>query len=405
MPDLKDPVFPLGGVRVARVSTVPFFILAQLATQIRSLRALGAKVSVVSSAGPEVNAQNIVAREQWSVIDIPRSFEPLRDIFSLVHLFLFFRRERTQIAHSTTPKAGLITAIAALLAGVPIRLHTFTGQPWVNLSGFKRTVVRGCDRLIGQLNTMCYADSPSQRDFLIAEELLTPARLRVLGVGSLAGVDVDRFSMERFPHDRCVSLRAGLGIPINSPIIIFVGRITAEKGVREMLAAYGRLKSAGSKAHLVVVGEFDDEGGLPGIIRREELAAYRDLHVVGYTSSPESYMAIADVLCLPSYREGFGTVVIEAAAMGLSTVGTKIYGLTDAVVDGVTGLLVAPFDVEALEAALQRLLIDDILRKAMGHSARARACELFDSRTVNALLVDEYSSLLQQFSISPGSSS
>jgi len=405
MPDRTDPVFPLGGVRVARLSTVPFFILAQLATQIRSLGALGAKVSVVSSAGPEVNDQDIVAREQWTVIDIPRSFEPLRDLFSLVQLFLFFRRERTQIAHSTTPKAGLITAIAALLAGVPIRLHTFTGQPWVHLRGFKRKVVRGCDRLVGLLNTMCYADSPSQRDFLVAEGLLTPSSLRVLGCGSLAGVDIDRFSMENFPIERCDLFRDVLGIPLKAPVILFVGRITAEKGVREMLAAYGRLKTAGSKAHLIVVGEFDDEGGLPGIIRREELAVFEDVHVVGYTSSPESYMAIADVLCLPSYREGFGTVVIEAAAMGLPTVGAKIYGLTDAVIEGVSGLLVPPFDVAALEAALHRLLIDEDLRKTMGRAARHRALELFDCKIVNALLVDEYSSLLKKKSILPGSGS
>lgn len=405
MPDRTDPVFPLGGVRVARLSTVPFFILAQLATQIRSLGALGAKVSVVSSAGPEVNDQDIVAREQWTVIDIPRSFEPLRDLFSLVQLFLFFRRERTQIAHSTTPKAGLITAIAALLAGVPIRLHTFTGQPWVHLRGFKRKVVRGCDRLVGLLNTMCYADSPSQRDFLVAEGLLTPSSLRVLGCGSLAGVDIDRFSMGNFPIERCDLFRDVLGIPLKAPVILFVGRITAEKGVREMLAAYGRLKTAGSKAHLIVVGEFDDEGGLPGIIRREELAVFEDVHVVGYTSSPESYMAIADVLCLPSYREGFGTVVIEAAAMGLPTVGAKIYGLTDAVIEGVSGLLVPPFDVAALEAALHRLLIDEDLRKTMGRAARHRALELFDCKIVNALLVDEYSSLLKKKSILPGSGS
>jgi len=211
--------------------------------------------------------------------------------------------------------------------------------------------------------------------------------------------------MGNFPIERCDLFRDVLGIPLKAPVILFVGRITAEKGVREMLAAYGRLKTAGSKAHLIVVGEFDDEGGLPGIIRREELAVFEDVHVVGYTSSPESYMAIADVLCLPSYREGFGTVVIEAAAMGLPTVGAKIYGLTDAVIEGVSGLLVPPFDVAALEAALHRLLIDEDLRKTMGRAARHRALELFDCKIVNALLVDEYSSLLKKKSILPGSGS
>ena len=391
----------LKGIRIARVSTVPFFVIAQLSGQIRSLIDQGADVWVVSSDGPEVRTQNIVSAERWETIDIPRAFDPVRDLHSLWRLFWFFRREKTQLAHSTTPKAGLVTAIAALLAGVPIRLHTFTGQPWLHLNGLRRLVVRGCDRLIGVLNTKCYADSPSQRDFLIKEGVFSVHGLQVLGQGSLAGVDVERFNKENLQSELCESLRLGLGIPVDAPVILFVGRITADKGVRELLAAFGRIKAGGSNAHLVVVGEFDDGVGCPGAVREEEFAAHPDVHVVGYSNSPESYMAISDVLCLPSYREGFGTVVIEAAAMGVPTVGTRIYGLTDAVFEGVSGLLVATYDVDALVAALLRLLEDEDLRKSLGRAARCRVEEVFDSRVVNALVIDEYSSLLAQRCLLP----
>jgi glycosyltransferase involved in cell wall biosynthesis len=163
-----------------------------------------------------------------------------------------------------------------------------------------------------------------------------------------------------------------------------------------MMAAYAALKSSGSDAHLVIVGNFDDDGGLPGIITRDEISQHPDTHIVGYTDCPESYMAIADILCLPSYREGFGTVVIEAAAMGVPTVGTRIYGLTDAVDEGQTGLLVAPRNSEVLYAALQILLKDVPMRERMGRLAMQRAHTFFDARTVNSAVVQNYISLMRQ---------
>jgi glycosyltransferase involved in cell wall biosynthesis len=386
----------LGGIRIARISTVPFFVIAQLSTQIETLGDCGAVVTVISSHGPELMHMNRMKNAAWKVIEIPRSFAPLKDVVAMFQLFRLFRREGIQIAHSTTPKAGILTALAAYLARVPVRVHTFTGQPWVSLSGFKRWVVRGCDRLIGVLNTACYADSGSQRDFLLAQGLLKAGKLSVIGNGSLAGVDVLRFSKDRFPPERCVAVRSSIGIPEHVAVLLFVGRITAEKGVREMMAAYAALKSSGSDAHLVIVGNFDDDGGLPGIITRDEISQHPDTHIVGYTDCPESYMAIADILCLPSYREGFGTVVIEAAAMGVPTVGTRIYGLTDAVDEGQTGLLVAPRNSEVLFAALQILLKDVPMRERMGRLAMQRAHTFFDARTVNSAVVQNYISLMRQ---------
>jgi glycosyltransferase involved in cell wall biosynthesis len=384
----------LEGVRIARISTVPFFIIAQLAAQVEALVAQGAAVTIVSSDGPELRGRNPIAGAHWTAIEIPRSLSPFKDLLALLRLFFFFKRTRTQIAHSTTPKAGLLTALAAYLAGVPVRVHTFTGQPWVNMRGFKRWLVRGCDRLIGLLNTVCYADSPSQREFLLAEGLLTPGKLKVIGAGSLAGVDVDRFSRARFSAESCVALRQSLGIGAHIPVLLFVGRITAEKGIRELMQAFAGVKRQGSTAHLLIVGQFDDDGGMPGSITREEITRHADAHIIGYTERPEAYMAIADILCLPSYREGFGTVVIEAASLGVPTVGSHIYGLSDAVKQGETGLLVDPRDSASLQAALLQLLADDALRARMGLAARQRAYTLFDAKRVNAAVVQDYASLL-----------
>jgi glycosyltransferase involved in cell wall biosynthesis len=410
MRGVQDKSTALTGIRIARVSTVPFFVVAQLKTQIENLVAEGAAVTVVSSDGAEVREQSKFFNAGWQVIEIPRALSPFKDLYALWQLFWFFRHRCIQIAHSTTPKAGLLTAIAACLAGVPVRLHTFTGQPWVTMHGLSRWLVRSCDRLIQSLSTDCYADSESQCKFLIGEGQLRPNKLKLIGSGSLAGVDLVRFSRSHFPPSRCSEIRSSLGISQQAPVILFVGRITAEKGVHELMRAFSKLKkseqgggaecTALSGVHLVIVGQFDDDGGVPGLITPEEITRQPDTHLVGYTKCPEAYIAIADVLCLPSYREGFGTVVIEAAAMGVPTVGTDIYGLSDAVVNGTTGMLVPSHDSDALEAALRVVLSDDALRARMGAAALERAHAQFGAKRVNEAVVQEYVSLLRKANIS-----
>ncbi|MFZ3018237.1 MAG: glycosyltransferase [Gallionella sp.] len=385
----------LSDIRIARISTVPFFVVAQLKHQIAALGAQGAQVTVVASDEPEMSLLDGLAGVRCVPIDIPRSISPWRDLQALIRLYLFFRREQIQIAHSTTPKAGLLTALAAFLAGVPIRLHTFTGQPWVTMYGVKRWLARASDKLIGKLNTRCYADSMSQRQFLISQDIVDESRLFVIGAGSLAGVDTRRFDRNRFTEENCAALRQSLGIPEEVSILLFVGRITADKGAHELLQAYSRIKAAGSAAHLVFVGRVDTESGVSGGITEDDIGRIFGAHLVAYTESPESYLAIADILCLPSYREGFGTVVIEAAAMGVPAVGTNIYGLSDAVEQGETGLLVLPRNVDELADALMLLLNDNSLRTRLGAAAKQRASALFDSGKVSALVVDEYCVLLQ----------
>lgn len=374
--------------RVARVSTVPFFLVSQLGGQIKYLSNKGAQITVVTSSGPELQQltnQNVKIQN----IEISRSISLLKDAVALFQLWRFFRRDSFDIIHSTTPKAGLLCALAGALAGIPVRLHTFTGQPWVNMSGFLRLIAKKADWLIGRLNTQCYTDSESQRKFLIAQKLLPPEKLIVLGKGSLAGVDLRRFDAARWTSVERSALRRKLGLGEHGGIILFVGRICRDKGISELLQAFEALSKEGYEVDLLLVGPLDNE--------REDnidVASLRRVHHVGYTDCPERYMALADFLCLPSYREGFGTVVIEAAAMGLPTVGTRIYGLTDAVQDGVTGLLVPPRDVPALLCAMRKLLDTPEYLSSMGRAAKMRCIMDFDSDKVNALVTKEYERLL-----------
>lgn len=264
----------------------------------------------------------------------------------------------------------------------------------MSLRGAMRMAARQSDRLIGMLNTKCYADSPSQSQFLVKEGLLPANRISVIGEGSLSGVDIERFDRERIGilvRDR---VRRQLGISSDIPVLLFIGRIARDKGIRELLTAAEQLNSAGVAFSLLLLGPMDDEAGGHSSISRTELEGRDYLHYLGYSAVPEDFIVAADVLCLPSYREGFGTVVIEAAAMGVPTVGTRITGLTDAIVDGETGILVEVHDSIALANALRTLIENPGLRAHLGEQARARAREHFSSSRVNAALLVEYGRLL-----------
>lgn len=392
--DEGDDLSGLRNRKVARISSVAFFLVSQLKYQLEYLSSLGMHVVAVSGDGPELKKLAVGPNLRHRVVEFGRMLDPLKDIAAVTKLWMFFRKEGFDIIHSTTPKAGLITAVAAFLAGVPVRLHTFTGQPWVNLRGPIRWFVRLSDRIIGLLSTRCYADSRTQCAFLIAEGLIHVSKIKVIGQGSLAGVDLGRFDPQQWSSEEKRAIRGEIGIAPMARVFIFIGRIARDKGVAELLDAFERLVGAGYDVDLILVGPLDEECGGTGFLSAAELSAHKRVHYVGYSATPERYLAVSDVLCLPSYREGFGTVVIEAAAMGVPTVGTRINGLKDAVVDGETGLLVEPRDARALHEALTVLLLSPERLAHMGQAARERARRTFDARYVNRLLAEEYLQLL-----------
>lgn len=379
-------------MRIVRVTTVPFFLLHHLRGQVDAAVAAGHEVTVVSSP---VDGADALARWPgvgYEAIDIPRPISPLRDLLAVWRLFRFFRAHRPDIVHSATPKAGLLCALAGWWARVPVRLHTFTGQAWAERTGVVRQIGKFADRVIIALNTRTYADSQSQCEYLVRERVARTGLVHVLGAGSLGGVDLLRLNpAQHQAAGDAVAQR--LGIRDGAKVIVFIGRVNRDKGIAELIEATSLLTQRGIDHRLILVGPFEpDLDPLPAPI----LARIRDdptIDAMGYDPEPEKYLALADVLCLPSYREGFGNVVIEAAVMGVPTVGTDIVGLRDAVEDGATGILVPPKNVPALADALDALLSDDTRRRSLGEAARERAARLFDARVVNALVLQEYERL------------
>lgn len=322
-------------------------------------------------------------------VAIVRPISLWQDLTALRALVRLFRTERFDVVHSVSPKAGLLAMFAARLAGVRHRVHTFTGQIWVTRRGWQRWMFKKADSLLAALTTRILVDSPSQRDFLVIEGVFDADKAEVIGKGSICGVDSERFHPDSEARRK---LRDTLGIPQSDPVLLFLGRLNRDKGVLDLAAAFAVLARHFPTVRLLLVGP--DEDGLAGRIAQASGAAAGHVQRIDYTAQPERYMAAADIFCLPSYREGFGQVLVEAAAAGLPAVASRIYGITDAVVEGETGLLHPPGDVAAIQAALSQLVADAPRRAAMGERARRRALAEFSQAKSTQGLMAFYGKML-----------
>ncbi|HXM63312.1 MAG TPA: sugar transferase [Terriglobales bacterium] len=363
-------------------------VQAFLQDQIRALSEVY-EITVVANTNDRDAFHRLGLNAELVSVSIPRAAHLWRDARALLSLYFLFKKRQFDLVHSITPKAGLLTMMTGRLAGVRTRIHTFTGQVWATASGFTRRLLKLADQLTNSCATQVLADSQSQLKFLIEEGVVSARKCRVLANGSISGVDVSRFCPDAAARQR---IRQEASIPEDALIFLFAGRLNKDKGVLDLAKAFDRLAAQRGNAHLVCIGP--DEAGLETQMRSICSSCVERLHFVGQARFPERYMAAADVLCLPSYREGFGSVVIEAAAAGIPAIASRIYGLTDAVQDGVTGRLHQPGDWEELADAMELLAANRSLREQLGRQARERANENFAVHTVTEALLAFYSQQL-----------
>ena len=322
-------------------------------------------------------------------INIHRDPKVLSDLKSLYTLYRFFRKEKFDIVHSYTPKAGLLTQISAFCAGVKQRFHTFTGQVWATKIGFARTFLKSLDKVTASLSTFCLVDSPSQQQFLIDEKLLTKNNSRVLLQGSVSGVNLKRFSFSQTSRN---NLREEHKFTENDFAFMFVGRLKKDKGVPELITAFNQLtktiNSNINKEHtlspqLVIIGS--DEEHLSSLLEGND-----HIHYLGFRTNVNEYYSFADMLCLPSHREGFGNVIIEAAACQLPSVASNIYGLSDAVQDGYSGYLHEVKNQDDIYRLMCQVINSPEDIKKMRMDAQTRVQDTFDEAILVSAFIDFY---------------
>jgi glycosyltransferase involved in cell wall biosynthesis len=382
--------------QVLHVVTVPM-TLEFMAGQAAFMRERNVSLSFVSSAGREQQA--FAEREKVHVhsVEMSRRITPLRDLLSIVRLLRVIRRTRPAIVHAHTPKAGLVAMVASRLGGVPVRIYQLHGLAYETATGLSRGLQMTAERLACSLATRVLSVSNSVRERVALDGVCDQRKVTVIANGSIGGIDAElAFNPDRMPAAGH-RLRASLGIPASTLVIGFVGRLARDKGIETLWQAWLRLRAEVPLAHLLVVGPADfarRDQSVPGEVMIG-LECDPRVHVVGAIPReglPEYYAAM-DVLCLPTYREGFPVTVLEAGAMGLPCVATRVTGCIDAVIAGTTGQLVTPGDADALYAALLAYAKDAGLRSSHGIAARARVRSQFNPQQVWLALQREYAVL------------
>jgi glycosyltransferase involved in cell wall biosynthesis len=279
--------------------------------------------------------------------------------------------------------------IAAFLANTGVRVHTFQGEVWESKRGPMRMLLKMLDALIARLATHRLVVGKGEQEFLERQGVLAQGNSTVLGSGSIAGVDVRRFRPDKVER---AHMRTELGISEDQIALMYLGRVGRDKGVLDLARAFARLVDVLPDAQLLFVGP--DEDRLTAALQAASGPARQRVHFFGYTRTPERYLRAADILCLPSYREGFGLVLIESGACGVPVVASRLYGTSDALVDGVTGVFHQPGDVAGLAEALCRLGCDAELRKRMGTAGRERAEAYFRTEMLVGALAAYYEDIL-----------
>jgi len=345
-------------------------------------------VYILTNKKGSSNLLNTISKEV-NVINVPikREINFIYDLYVLFYLLILFRKEKFILVHSANPKAGLLSAIASWLARTPNRLHTYTGQVWATQKGFKRRILRFLDRLISILNTQILVDSKSQKDFLAKEGVFKKEEALVLGHGSISGVDANRFKPSAKVRN---SVRKKFGISNDSVVFLFVGRLKKEKGVFELVRAFKSISN--NKAFLLIIGP--NENNLKNELTNLLDEAFEYAKFIDFSETPEIYMMASDIFVMPSHREGFGTSVIEAAACGIPSIGSNIYGLTDSIKDGETGLLTSVNSESELEKAMVELLKNENLRYQMGSNARKYATEFFSQEKMTIMITNLYKKII-----------
>lgn len=377
--------------KVIRTSTIALSLDVLLKGQLKYLKS---KYDVVAISGYDQHLEIVREREGVKIQDVAmeRNIAPVQDLKSLLHLYKVLKAEKPTIVHSITPKAGLLTMLAAKFAGVPVRIHTFTGLVFPTRTGKMQQLLIKMDQLLCWAATHIIPEGEGVKKDLINYNI-TNKPLKILANGNVNGIDLAFFNRNHFSEEQLNNLRHQIGLDPNKKTLVFVGRLVKDKGINELIAAFKTLDPA--KVQLLLVGPYEDKDPiLPEHKAYIESAA--NIYAVGFQSDVRPYFAISDLLVFPSYREGFPNVVIQAGAMGLPAIVTDISGSNEIIIEGQNGVIIPSKNMEALKDAMHTLLDHPTKLQHLQANARQLVEDRYDQHIVWEAVDEFYKAALKQ---------
>lgn len=355
----------------------------------------GFEVVGVSSDSYELAEVQNEEQIRVAVVEMTRVISPVKDLKSLWKFYRLCRKEKPEIVHSHTPKAGIVGMLGAKLAGVPVRLHTVAGLPLMEATGIKRKVLDFVEKLTYSCATNVYPNSNGLYDFILDNNYTSKEKLKVLANGSSNGIDTDLFKPELISEQQRTVLKRELNIQPGDFIFVFVGRLVGDKGINELVKSFSQIDTNRYSCKLLLVGPLEShlDPLLPETL--EKIESDPGIIAVGSQRDVRPYFAISDALVFPSYREGFPNVVMQAGAMGLPGIVSDINGCNEIIEEGKNGLIVPAKDTEQLKAAMLKLMTDKEYYNYLKQNARPMIETRYKQRVVWNALLEEYRSLLK----------
>lgn len=379
---------------ILHITTVPQSLYGFFDGQFRYMRAKGYNIHAASSPGEFL--KEFSEREEVPVYEVKmaREINLFADLISLTKLIFLFQRLNPAIVHAHTPKAGLLGMLAAFILRVPVRVYHIHGLPIMTAQGVKRKILIFTEWLSCLLASKVYTVSRSLRSFVTQQQLCRPEKISTLEHGSINGLDAQRKFNPNSYSCQCISqLRSNFNLSDAEFVFGFVGRLTRDKGIAEICKAWRRIEKEHRNVHLLMVGPLEENHGL-----QKDCIEYLNLnpriHLVGRILEIAPVYKLIDALVFPTYREGFGLAAIEASAMKVPVIATRIPGCVDAVVENVTGILIPPADAEALYQAMMVYCGDSQLRGRHGRAGRERVLKLFRQEPIWKALCRDYDRLI-----------
>lgn len=375
--------------KVLRISTVPISLNAFLRGQLQMLNE-HYEIVGVSSPGPALD--EVSRREGVRVVELPmeRQISIFKDLVSLFLMIRLFQKEKPDMVHSLTPKAGMLSMLAGWITGVPVRMHTFTGLVFPTATGLKQKILIWTDRLTCACATHINPEGNGVKQDLIRFGI-TKKPLKILANGSVKGIDLDYFqrspevmqAAEAYKKEDCFTF-------------CFVGRMVRDKGMNELVSAFVRLNAQYPKTRLFLIGPF--ERNLDPVLPETEkqILNHPAIEFLDEQNDVRPFFAASQALVFPSYREGFPNVVLEAGAMGLPTIATDINGCNEIIIPGKNGVLVPSKDEAALYVAMEDFLLHPEKVASLEADSRQLIAERYDRKLIWDALLKEYNVLLKE---------
>src|SRR5690554_3074287 len=379
--------------KLIRITTVPLSLKLLLAGQMKFMKASGWEVIMVSSDGKEVN--EVVKKEgcEHRVIPFTRKITPFRDIYCIWLLMQLFKEVKPDIVHTHTPKAGFLGMIAAKLSGVPVRVHTLAGLPYVSSEKQKRSLLVAVEKFTFKMCTELWPNSFSLKKFILEEKLVDASKIRVLGAGSSNGVNLSQYARDELKENHLVAAMMRVAPGENDFIMLAVGRLVKDKGIEELVEAFLQSKIV-NKSKLVLLGSFEqDLDPLREDIIRKINDHPRIVHVE-WTDHVAHYMAISDVLVHASFREGLPNVLLEAGAIQCPVICSDIPGNKEVIAHLKTGLVYPAQDVGALQEAIEYAYVKREVMHGFAGKLAEEIQEKYDRASIQPLILENYKRLL-----------